>query len=97
MMLNQNEAGKFWNLLSFVHTHIKGNYKLKLDDGRMLECKYFTSCESDNGLDLDDSNYEEYWIIVFENLAAHKLFEVNYHNTPTEVFFDGKKIELDKS
>lgn len=96
MMLNPNEARVFWNFLGFVHKHRKGNYKLKLQDGKEMECTYFTSCESENGLDLDDPNYEEYWIICFKDKNSDYIHEVNYHNIPLEVWFDGEKIDLTK-
>lgn len=95
MMLNPNEAGKFWNFLCFVDKNDKNNYKLVFKDGSVIYSKLDTMCESDNGLELENPNYEEYWIIVFENLKNHELFEVNYHNTPIEVWCDGKKVDLD--
>ena len=94
MMLNPNEAGAFWKFLSFVHKHTKGDYRLKLENGNILECKYFTSAESDNCLDLDDHEYEEYWIVCFKDKHSDYIHEVNYHNIPSEVWCDGEKIEF---
>ena len=98
MILNPNEAGAFWNLRGFVESeqHIRSELHLVFSDNSEVNCKYFTSCESENGLDLDDPNYEEYWILVFKNLATGELFEVNYHNMPVEVWCDGVKVDFGK-
>ena len=52
--------------------------------------------ESDNELELDDSNYEEYWIICFKNMHSDYIHEINYHNISLEVWCDGKKVDLNK-
>lgn len=94
MILNPKEEGKFYNFLCFVEKHTHSNYRLVFEDKSVIKCTFDTDCESDNCLDLDDPNYEEYWMIVFKNLATGKLFEVNYHNMPIEVWCDGEKLEL---
>ena len=96
MILNPNESGKFWNFLCFVHKNVKSEYKLKLSEEKTFQCRYFTSFESDNELELDDSNYEEYWIIFFKNMHSDYIHEINYHNISLEVWCDGKKVDLNK-
>ena len=97
MILNPKEAGIFWSFRSFVESeqHIRSKLRLIFADKSEINCTYFTSCESDNCLDLEDPNYEEYWIIVFRNTATNELFEVNYHNMPVEVWCDGIKVDLE--
>lgn len=58
MMLAPDEAGKFCNFLCFIDRNDKNNYKLVFKDGSVVDSKLDTMCESDNGLELDDSNYE---------------------------------------
>ena len=96
MILNPNEDEHFCAFAKFVDKHTKGDYVLHFENGEVIECTFDTDCESDNCLDLDDPNYEEYWMIVFNNKATGKLFEVNYHNVPKEVFYNGEKVDLNK-
>ena len=96
MILNPNEEGKFWNFRGFVEEHVLSKFHFIFPDNSEIECTYFTSCESDNGLELDDTNYEEYWILIFKNILTKELFEINYHNMPIEIWCDGTKIDLDK-
>lgn len=45
MMLNLNEAGKFWNFLCFVDENDKNNYKLVFKYGSVVDSKLDTMCE----------------------------------------------------
>lgn len=96
MILNPNEAGKFYSFFCFAEQNTRGAYRLVFADKSSVDCAFDTCCESDNCLDLDDPGYEEYLMIVFKNLATGKLFEVNYHNMPAEVFYDGERVPLDE-
>lgn len=96
MMLNPNEAGKFWNFRGLVENHRRSKFRLIFADKTEVQCTYFTSCESDNNLELDDPNYEEFWIIVFRKINSDETFEINFHNMPVEVWCDGRKIDLKK-
>lgn len=58
-------------------------------------CKYFGEGESENDLELNDQNYEEYWDVDFIVLHCYVNgkeidyaldgFTVNYHNIPDSV------------
>ena len=94
MILNTKESEEFCNFAKFVDMHTKGSYRLRFNDNSIINCVFDTDCESDNCLDLDDPNYEEYWMIVFRDIATNELFEVNYHNMPVEIWCDGEKVDL---
>jgi len=51
-----------------------------------------TMYDSDNCLDLDDPDYEEYNAIAFENLETKELFEMGYMNMPEEIYDNDKLI-----
>ncbi len=61
-------------------------------DNKVIEAKYDTMFESDNGEELDSPEYDEYNAIAFENLETHELFEINYTNLPKELYCNGKRI-----
>lgn len=99
MIINPKEEGGFDNFARFVEkrAYSHNKYKLVFEDKSVVNCIFDTCSESDNCLDLDDPAYEEYWMIVFKNLATGELFEVNYHNMPVEVWCDGEKVDFAKS
>ena len=66
-------------------------FKFVYDD-KVIEAKYDTMFESDNGEEMDSPEYEEYNAIAFEDLETHELFEVNYKTLPKELYCDGKRI-----
>lgn len=92
-MLNNNENGVFETLYKFVHQNEnKEIYKLVYSDEKEILARYNTDYESDNGLDSDEENYEEFICIVFENQESNELFELNYHNLPKEMYYGSLKI-----
>ena len=59
---------------------------------KVIEAKYDTMFESDNGEEMDSPDYDEYNAIAFENLETHELFEINYKNLPNELYCNGQRI-----
>lgn len=70
-------------------------YVLSYSNGDIIEAQVDTCYETDNGLEDDDPNYEEYHacamkivkIIVDKNkkLKEGNLIEINYHNYPQQI------------
>lgn len=94
MITNPNENERFDSFARFVAERGRNNYRLIFDDNSVIDCILDGYGEADNCLDPDDPAYEEYWMIVFRNLATGELFEVNYHNMPKEIWCDGEKVPL---
>ena len=91
-MLNPNEDGAFKTLFCYFDKHENDLYTLIFADSEKIIATFDTCYESDNELELDDPNYEEFNSIVMRNEETDKLFEFNYHNMPTEVYCGDKKI-----
>ncbi len=83
---------RFEKLFRFTHSHANGKYTLYDNEGRSVEAVYDTDYESDNGLDVDEEGYEEYWCIAFKRISDGCLFEVNYHQIPVKGECDGEVI-----
>lgn len=93
MFLNGNEEKLMGTLMDFDRKHQGVVYSIQYTDGTEIKAIYDTDFESDNGLDLDEEGYEEYWGVAFELKEIVKegnsvpckvgeLFEVNYKNFP---------------
>ena len=91
-MLNINEEKSFDKLFDFFLKNRNALCNLVFLDGKRLTAKFDTSYESDNELELDDPNYEEFDSIVMRNEETGKLFEFNHHNMPIEVYSEGRRI-----
>ena len=97
MILYEKENNGFTTLVHFLDeawydgTVDKYLFKFVYPDST-IEAKYDTMFESDNGEELDSPEYEEYNAILFEDLAMHELFEVNYKNLPQELYCNGERI-----
>lgn len=85
MILNTVEQDRFKTLLLYCHAHPKSIYKL-VDQGDSRLAYYDTDYETDNGLEMDEPEYEEYQGIAFMNVNDGSLFEINYHNLPESVY-----------
>ena len=91
-MINSHETETFDFLYNFIHEHDKGKYQITLQDGTEVSAEYDTDYETDNGLDIDDAEYDEYIAIVFKNSIDGTLFEVSCFNFPTKVIYNGDQV-----
>ena len=67
-------------------------YRLYFKDGQQIVAKYDCDADSDNGLDEEDVDYEEFYEFYFEvlkvekktdnSLRKGKYISLNYHNFP---------------
>ncbi len=91
-MLNPKEEGCFKTLYRHASHHGGKTYRLLYQNGDSRLATFDTIYETDNNLELDDPDYEEFNAILFCDLATGKLFEVTYHNLPASVWCDGEKV-----
>ena len=84
----------------------KEQFLLVWENGTKILCTFFTGGDDDNGLDLDDPNYEDYTSFVmkiekiiylnerdgFNWIKDRELFEFNYHNFPCEIYNSKGKL-----
>ena len=96
-MIYEKEMNGFSKLIDFVlehwdtHTVYDLIFRFVYEE-KVIEAKYDTMFESDNGEELDSPEYDEYNAMAFENLETHELFEINYKNLPKELYCNGERI-----
>ena len=96
MWYNKNDEIILEPFYKELHKHLhcgQNIFRFYFDNGLKLIVKYDCEADSDNGLDLEDKNYEEFYEIYFEILKVEKkpkesklrkgkYIEINYHNLP---------------
>lgn len=93
MWLNDREENIFGPFADYIHNHEGEKIKFIYGDGTELIVELFVDeYESENGLDLHDKDYEEYWEMAFKIIEIVKddknLYKtgkhvlVNYHCVP---------------
>ena len=80
----------------------KSEMLLIWNNGSQIHARFDTCFENDNGLEMEDADYEEYTSFVFQKLhvigeppvfiTEHDYFCIDYRNFPDEILADGKKI-----
>ncbi len=95
MFFSNDEKRIMENLFLSINDNATQIYVLTYLDGDVIEAQVDTCYETDNGLQGDDCNYEEYHacamkikkIIVDKNkkLKEGNLIEINYHNYPQQI------------
>ena len=95
MFFSDNEKRIMENLFLSINDNATQIYILTYSDGDIIEAQVDTCYETDNGLDDDDPDYEEYHacamkivkIIVdkTQKLKECSLIEINYHNYPQHI------------
>ena len=68
------------NLFLSINDNETQIYILTYSDGDIIEAQVDTCYETDNGLDDDDPDYEEY-----HACAMKIVIEINYHNYPQQI------------
>lgn len=91
-MLNENEKGNFEKLLLCTHSVPNGIYEFFDNTGASIKASYDTDYETDNGMEPEDANYEEFFGIVFKRLNSGNMFEITYKNLPSKATCDGVTI-----
>lgn len=102
MCFTAKENERFRAFVRFVESHTKSKFQMVFDvdykglfkAGTLVEGTYGGGCDSDNCLDEDDPNYEEYYMIMFDIINPKCLIEVNYHHVPIEFWCDGVKVDF---
>ena len=92
MFFTDNEKRIMEKLFLSISDNVAQIYMLTYSDQDIIEARVDTCYETDNGLDDDDPDYEEYHacamkivkIIVNKThkLKENSLIEINYHNYP---------------
>lgn len=93
MFFNEKEKILIGTLIQFQRANPNEIYHILYQDNTEIKAVYDTDFESDNGLDLEEYGYEEYWACVFKlkevlrygnSIPCHigGLFELNYKNFP---------------
>ena len=95
MFFSDNERRIMENLFLSINNNATQIYILTYSDGDIIEAQVDTCYETDNGLDDDDPDYEEYHAcamkivkIIVDKTQKHKegnLIEINYHNYPQQI------------
>lgn len=95
MFFSNNEKQIMEKLFLSINNNANQIYILTYSNGDVVEAKVDTCYETDNGLEDNDPNYEEYYacamkitkIIVDKkrNLQEGSLIEINYHNYPQQI------------
>lgn len=100
--IEEKIVAPFYRYVHLNRTNINDIYLIKWRGGTQILARYDTCYESDNNLELDDPNYEDFIEIVInvESLIAFNetdgleknwlqkghLIGINYHNFPDEIY-----------
>lgn len=92
MFFSNNEKQIMENLFLSVNDNVSQKYILMYSDGDVVEGRVDACYETDNGLEIDDPNYEAYYACAMKivaiiidktkTLKQGSLIEINYHNYP---------------
>lgn len=92
MWLNDKEEKIYGPFSDYIESHENEKFKFVYADGVELIVEFFTEHESENGIELNEEGYEEYWESAFRILEIinddkniyeiGKYILVNYHSIP---------------
>ena len=95
MFFSDNEKRIMEKLFKAINENEGEIYVVSFSNGDVVEAKVDTCYETDNGLEDDDVNFEEYHACAMkivkvivdksETLENGRLIEINYHNYPKEI------------
>jgi len=97
MFFSKQEEKIIGNLFKDISEKPHKIYILEFNDGSILKVKQDTCYESDNGLEEDDEQYQEYYACAMEIIKVIKdttpekkykermLIEINYLNYPKSI------------
>lgn len=95
LYLNSNEEAIIGSFIEKEVDYIGKTVMLSWDKENIAVAVYDSFIEDENGLDLDDNDYEEYWSFVFKiitivgnppiDITEDGFFSVNYHTFPQSI------------
>lgn len=103
MFFSKEEEKIIGNLFKDISEEPHKVYILKFEDGSILEVEQDTCYETDNGLDEDDEQYQEYYACAMrirnvikdatieKRYKEHMLIEINYLNYPKSIIDSNSK------
>lgn len=102
MFLNENEEAVIGTFLSSADEYYDEEMELYWEDGSKITASFVSYYEDSNDKKKGEEGYEEYTTFVFDVIdvvgeppvfiSEQDGFCMNYHNFPSEITLDGKRI-----
>ena len=98
MYFSEKDREAMQPLFRLIHSHPASSFQITMKDDTQILCTYDTMYETENELEDDDPNYEEFCACLFkiekilycrpeckEKYAGKLYLEVTYHNFPSKI------------
>ncbi len=102
MYFSEKEKETVKTFYKNIDEYEKNTMTLRWNNNSQATATFDTCFESDNELDMDNTEYEEYVSFIFKlievlgkppiYITEDKFFCIDYHNFPDEILVSGKKI-----
>lgn len=91
-MFSVQEKNTMGVLSEFLMENPKATLQMAFEDKIIEEAQWDTTYETDNGLELSDPDYDEFYAMAFNDLQTGQLFEISYRNFPSKIICNDQII-----
>ncbi len=91
-MFNEKEQNTIGVLYRFLKQHPTAMLLVEFEGQTPFIAQKDTSYETDNGLELDEEGYEEFYAILLRRQEDKELIELTYHHFPKRITCNGEFV-----
>ena len=91
-MFTEKEQNTIGTLYRFLKNNPNAILQVEYEGQPMFQAVKDTSYETDNGLEVDEEGYEEYYAILLRRTDNKELVELTYKHFPLRITSNGKYV-----
>ena len=91
-MFTQKEESTIGVLYRFLHRHPNEVIEVEFENESKYQAVMDTSYDTDNGLEMDEEGYEEFYAILLRRQEDKELIELTYHHFPKRITCNGEFV-----